>query len=252
VHGLCMNDLQWHRDGHDHGRSLADSLGYTPLYLHYNSGLHISTNGHQLAEQLEHLIEEWPVPIRELAVIGHSMGGLVARSACHYAHLRGHDWPRQLQKLVFLGTPHHGTPLERAGSWVDALADISPYTAPFSRIGKLRSNGVQDLRYGTIVDTDWEDDGPKTAHEQSPVPLPRGVRCFAIAARQHQQSGTPASSLWGDGLVPVQSALGQHEDPGLSLPIPPSHRQTYDGLTHFDLLGSQKVGDQIRRWLRSS
>jgi len=248
VHGLCMNDLQWRRDGHNHGAFLADALGYTPLYLHCNSGRHISTNGRQFAERLEQVVQAWPVPVRELAVIGHSMGGLVARSAGHYARREGHDWPHHLQKLVFLGTPHHGTPLERAGSWVDALADISPYTAPFARIGKLRSNGVQDLRHGTLIDADWEDGGPKSASEQTPVPLPNGVRCFAIAARRQRQPGG-AASLWGDGLVPVQSALGQHEDPKFSLSIPPSRRRIFKGLNHFDLLSSRTVGDQLHRWL---
>ena len=75
IHGLCMNDQQWLRNGHDHGRELAIRLGYTPLYLRYNSGLHISTNGAALSSLLESLVEQWPVPIEELVLLGHSMGG---------------------------------------------------------------------------------------------------------------------------------------------------------------------------------
>ena len=92
LHGLCMNDLQWKRNGHDHGAALARDLGYTPVYLHYNSGLHISTNGRAFAELLESLVERWPVPVTELVLVGHSMGGLVARSACHYGALAHHEW----------------------------------------------------------------------------------------------------------------------------------------------------------------
>ena len=92
LHGLCMNDLQWTRAGHDHGAALARDLGYTPLYLHYNTGRHISTNGRAFGEQMEALIRAWPQPIDRLAIIGHSMGGLVARSACHYAALAGQTW----------------------------------------------------------------------------------------------------------------------------------------------------------------
>jgi hypothetical protein len=127
LHGLCMNDLQWKRKGHDHGAALARDLAYTPVYLHYNSGLHVSTNGRSFAEQLEGLLQRWPVPLTELVLIGHSMGGLVARSACHYGALARHEWPRRLDKLVFIGTPHHGAPLERGGNWVDVLLGASRF-----------------------------------------------------------------------------------------------------------------------------
>src|SRR6478672_5582790 len=74
AHGLCRNDLQWRRNGHDHGAALARDLGFTPVYLHYNSGLHISTNGRSFAAQLEALVEAWPRPVAELVIVGHSMG----------------------------------------------------------------------------------------------------------------------------------------------------------------------------------
>jgi pimeloyl-ACP methyl ester carboxylesterase len=106
VHGLCMNDLQWTRDGHDHGRMLAESLGYTPLYLHYNTGLSIAANGQRFAESLQQMFEAWPIPVEEIALIGHSMGGLLARSACHYAAIHGHTWPAALRHLVCMGSPH--------------------------------------------------------------------------------------------------------------------------------------------------
>src|SRR5204862_251997 len=81
-------------------------------YLHYNSGLHISENGRQFAQVLEILIAHWPSPLEELVIVGHSMGGLLARSAWHYAKAAGHAWPAQLRSMIFLGTPHHGAPLE--------------------------------------------------------------------------------------------------------------------------------------------
>ena len=83
VHGLCMNDLQWLRHGHDHGAHLAEALGYTPVYLRYNTGQHTSTNGAELSALLTSLVASWPVPVTELSILAHSMGGLVARSACH-------------------------------------------------------------------------------------------------------------------------------------------------------------------------
>ncbi|HKI50078.1 MAG TPA: hypothetical protein VKA69_12170, partial [Desulfobacteria bacterium] len=126
VHGSCMNDLQWTRQNHDHGESLARDLGYLPVYLHYNTGLHISQNGREFAGLIEAFIHQLPQPI-ELVIIAHSMGGLVSRSACHYGKVAGHSWLDHLLKIVFLGTPHHGAPLERAGNWIDVILEISPY-----------------------------------------------------------------------------------------------------------------------------
>jgi pimeloyl-ACP methyl ester carboxylesterase len=247
VHGLCMNDLQWnhelrdHSASHDHGVALARDLGYTAIYLHYNSGRHIATNGEEFAIVLENLVQQWPVPITELTIIGHSMGGLVARSACVHAKDAKHIWLKRLKKIIFLGTPHHGAPLERAGNWLDILLDVSPYSAPFSKLGKVRSAGIKDLRYGHILDAETMTATP------SPT-LPKGVKCFAIAATKQTKIGA-GKRLPGDGLVPVNSALGVHKDAALSLPIPASRQHICYGLDHFDLLSSGDVYDRIYRWL---
>jgi pimeloyl-ACP methyl ester carboxylesterase len=106
VHGSCLNDRQWSRLGHDHGAALERDLACTPVYLHYNSGRHLSTNGRELAGLMEALVAAWPVPLETLAIMGHSMGGLVARSAIHVAETAGHAWRGKLRKLVCLATPH--------------------------------------------------------------------------------------------------------------------------------------------------
>ena len=247
AHGLCMNDLQWNRKGHDHGAALARDLGYTPLYLHYNSGLHVSTNGRELAGLLESLVRHWPVPVEELAILGHSMGGLVARSACHYGRVEGHDWPRVLKRLVFLGTPHHGSPLERGGNWVDVVLGTTPYTAPLARLGKIRSAGITDLRHGNLLDEDWtgRDRFERSSDPRRPVPLPEGVECYAMAAVTKEGLGGEWPS---DGFVPSDSALGHHEEPDLSLSLPESRRWVLHGTHHFDLLGQEAYG-KIREWL---
>ncbi len=191
IHGLCMSDLQWQREGHDHGAALARDLGLTPVYLLYNSGLHISINGRALAQQLEQLLAAWPQPVRRLVLLGHSMGGLLARSAVHHGLLGGHRWPQVLGDMVFLGTPHHGAPLERAGHWVDIVLGATPYAAPFARLGKVRSAGITDLRHGNLLDEDWvgRDRFARGADRRQPVPLPAGVRCYAAAASLGQPAG---------------------------------------------------------------
>ena len=250
AHGLCLNDLQWNRRGHDHGAALARDLGYTPVYLHYDTGLHISTNGRQLAEALETLLREWPVPLEEFALVTHSMGGLVARSACHYGALASHTWPRRLGTLVFLGTPHHGAPMERGGNWIDTVLDISPYTAPLARLGKIRSAGITDLRYGNLADEDWHGrDRFARGDRRRFVPLPDGVRCFAIGATSVAKPRRGHRELPGDGLVPLASALGQHDNPALDLAIPKSRQWIAHDCGHLDLLDRPEVYRRIRRWL---
>lgn len=251
VHGLCCSDLRWLRGNHDHGAALARDLGYTPLYLHYNSGRHISTNGREFAALLERLVAEWPVPVDEIAILAYSMGGLVARSACYYARVERYAWPARLKQMVFLGTPHHGAPLERHGNWLGTLLGRTTVTAPFARLGRLRSAGITDLRYGNLLDEDWRG-RDRFAHEgdtRRHVPLPRGVRCYAIAGSVGRGGSDIRDRLLGDGLLPVDTALGRHDDPARDLSFPPSRRWVAFGTHHLDLLSRTGVYEKIRAWL---
>ena len=253
VHGLCMNDRQWRRKGHDHGEALARDLGCTPLYLHYNSGRRISTNGREFAALLDALARAWPVPLERLALVGHSMGGLVMRSACHVAQQEGHAWLRALDDLVFLGTPHHGAPAERAGNGFDRLLHKTAYTAPFARIGGLRSAGIRDLRHGNLLDADWRALDETHAHDpRSPVPLPARVRSHAVAATRHERHDALAGGWVGDGLVPVASALGRHANARRALRIPRERQWIATGASHFDLLDDPRVYARLRDWLRAA
>ena len=259
AHGLCMNDHQWLRHGHNHGAVLAQSVGMTPLYLHYNSGLHVSTNGRQFAALLEALLKAWPVPVEQLCIVGYSMGGLLARSACHEAQQTGQAWLARLRQLVFVGTPHHGAPLERGGRWLDAALGLSPYTAAFSRLARLRSAGVTDLRHGSVLDSDWADTD-RFAHARDSrgvVPLPAHVDCYAVAASLSQVAvnhdaallGDVLGDVLGDGLVPVASALGRHKTARRRLPFAADHQRIVYGTSHLGLLDNAEVSAQLLAWL---
>lgn len=250
VHGLCMNDLHWSRNGHDHGAALARDLGVEPLYLHYNSGLHISENGQELSDLLEALVEQVPQPL-ELVIIGHSMGGLVARSACYYGELADAAWRAQLKKIVFLGTPHHGAPLEQGGNWIDGILETNLYSAPFSRLGKIRSSGLTDLRYGNVVDDDWNghDRFRVNGDKRVPVPLPAGVACYAIAATTSQEFNILGEDVIGDGLVKVSSALGHHQNASLALAFPESQQWVARDMNHTALLSHPDVYERMKTWL---
>ena len=235
VHGLCMNDLQWRRAGHDHGAHLAAELGFTPVHLHYNSGLPIADNGRALSGLMQHLVDTWPLPLERLAILGHSMGGLVARAALAAAREKQHSWPAKLGELVFLGTPHHGAPLERAGNALELALGLSRWTAAFARLGQVRSAGIQDLRHGAPA---------------GEPPLPRHLRTYAIAGAARRSATTPIALLApGDGLVPVASALGEHRDPGRSLRLPASRRLVVEGTGHLDLLASEAVAARLVEWI---
>ena len=255
IHGLCMNDLQWHsqQDGKlvDHGAALADKLGYTPVYLRYNSGLHTSQNGHELSALLEQLVAHWPTPIQEITVLAHSMGGLLTRSALYYARLEGLRWPVRLKNIVFLGTPHHGAPLERAGNWVDVILSRTPYSAPFTKLGQLRSAGITDLRWGNVLDADWQghDRFQRKPDDRQVLALPEGVACYFVAATTAGQRSALADRLIGDGLVPLHSALGQHDDPQRTLVFDQSGQWIAYRTSHMALLDSPAVTEKIVQWL---
>ena len=249
VHGLCMNDRQWQRNGHDHGVALARDLGYTPVYLHYNTGLHIATNGRDFAAALEALLAAWPAPLTECAILAHSMGGLVARSAVHFGGIAGHRWPGKLNRMIFLGSPHQGAPLERGGHWIETVLGATQYTAPFARLARIRSAGITDLRYGNLLAEDRTVSESGGGADVQVVPLPANVRCYTIGATTGDAVGDLRDRILGDGLVPLASALGQHDDPTRTLQFPPNHQWVARAMNHMDLLESAAVYERIRRWL---
>ena len=251
VHGLCMNDRQWARRGHHHGRALERDLGWSPVALHYNTGRHISENGRDFAFLLERLVAEWPVAVDEIAIVGHSMGGLVARSAIAAASLAALRWRTKPTKLVFLATPHHGAPLERAGNSLQTFVGASPYTQPLARLGMLRSAGITDLRFGNVLDEHWRDRCRFAPGEDSRchLPLPAGVACFAVAATTGLRVGDVRDRLFGDGLVTVASALGRHATPERSLSFEADSQWIGVGLNHWDVLDDAEVYARLRAWL---
>jgi len=242
IHGLCMNDLQWKREGHNHGELIAQELGHTVVYLHYNTGLHVSENGRQLSELLYELELTENV---SLNLMGHSMGGLVARSACYYAKGLNHQWVSSVKKMIFLGTPHHGAILAKGGHWADVFLQISPYSAPFAKITKVRSNGLHDLRHGCVIDEDWS-----VNEQRKIVPLPKNISCYAIATTTSEYVSEFHEKIVGDGLVSINSALGIHKDKKLDLNIPKDNQWTSAEINHMQLLSHEKIYSVIRSWLK--
>ncbi|WP_201616899.1 esterase/lipase family protein [Psychrobacter urativorans] len=252
-HGLCMSHLSWYP-------SESDSLGAriihsrptsTVLYLNYNTGRRISINGHDFSKVLQDLVDNNP-DISQIDLVGHSMGGLVARSALFYGKQQGFNWMKRVGNLVTLGSPHHGASLERIGNFVqDRIAKL-PFAGSLAKLGDLRSAGIIDLRYGSIRDADWqalEGRSVLPAEFRHPTRLPLHVRAYFVAAtlvEAHYDS--KATSLLGDGLVTIESALGEHAGEH-TLSVPEGHKAIFYGVSHYKLLYNDRVQQQVVAWL---
>ncbi len=255
IHGLGEVETDWARpretDGSTYASRLAEELGYTPVLLRYNTGLHVSTNGARLAELLGGLTAVWPVEIHSIALIGHSMGGLVARSACRQASVGKAEWVLLVRHIASLGTPHHGAPLEKAANVVGWALSAFPETRALARLVNVRSSGIKDLRYGSLADADWLDRDPDELlrDNRQEIPFFRGATHYYIGATLTRDVNHPAGRLIGDLLVRMPSAAGRGSR-GRRLPFKLEHGRELGGLDHFDLLNHPDVATQLIKWLR--
>ena len=150
-----------------------------------------------------------------------------------------------------MGTPHHGSSLERVGNYLDVILETTPYAKPFARLGKVRSAGITDLRYGNLIDEDWQGNDRFDIHgdQRHSIPLPDRIEYYNIAAIIGKATDPVSRRLLGDSLVGIGSALGQHKNPNKSLPFKEENSWVAYENTHWDLLNNPNVYDKIRAWL---
>lgn len=252
VHGLCLSEQHWIRHGgRAMGLRLDDELDITPVYVRYNSGRHISINGRELSDRLERMIDAWPTAVETLTLIGHSMGGLVIRSAGWYGENHGRAWRDKLRKVVCLGTPHQGVPLEKGGELVTQLMQTSHYFSPLA-FGRARSAGIKDLRHGNLLDEDWRNPGSGSddGARRGAARLLAGVDYYFAAATIGKSANDPLGRVLGDLLVRTDSAIGTHRDDRRRLAVPPENCHIFTNMNHFDLLGHPQVYRQLLQWLK--
>lgn len=242
VHGLCETDDAWTIRKPSYGSRLQAELAYTPLYLRYNSGLHISDNGRRLAELLDEVVRDWPVPVEEIALVGHSMGGLVARSACHH----GGAWTQSVRQVFCLGAPHLGAPLEKGANALGYALARLPETRPLARVVNGRSVGIKDLRFGSLAEEDWCDCDPDEFLRDrcTEVPLLEGADHYFVGATLTKRPGP----LVGDLLVQYPSASGSGRR--RRIPFEVDNGMHLGGANHFQLLNHPAVYEQLVTWLR--
>ena len=224
VHGLARTERSWRGTDHAPGlaRSLAAHPAFTPLSVRYNTGLPIAINGGRLGALLEELAGRWPVQIDSIALVGHSMGGLVAATAAEAAERARHRWFDNLTDVVTIGSPHRGTPLEKLTQAVAWSLDLSSSSRPLAGFLNGRSQGIKDLGLDTPDATDAPsvDAGLKRA---SPV------RYHLIGGTVTSDPSHPVGAMLGDLVVrPPSSTSGTKQEP--------THTVVIGGVHHAGLL----------------
>jgi len=248
LHGLAETENAWNRSAsrsEPYGRRLRAEFGYTPVYVRYNTGWHVSDSGHDLARLLDDLTAAWPVRVREVLLVGHSMGGLVIRSACHYGQEAGAPWVRRVRHVFYLGSPHLGAPLARVAGLAGWALGQVPETRPFADL-VTGSSGIKDLRHGYVLD-DWAACGPDGCphNHRRDVPLLPGASHYAISAAISANPGSPLGALVGDLLVQPGSAHGRRGT-RQHVPFPVDQAREFGGMHHFDLLNHPAVWEAMR------
>ncbi|MHB8691665.1 MAG: esterase/lipase family protein [Solirubrobacteraceae bacterium] len=256
LHGLCETEDAWGRrpearrpDEHvTYAERLRVEAGYTPVYVRYNGGLHISENGRLLAGLLDQIDRCWPVDVAEIALIGHSMGGLIARSACHYG--AESDAVGKVRDLVFLGAPHTGSWLERAAHATRAGLRRLPETRALGDALGARSAGVRDLFHGYLVDEDWDAYDPDAfaCADGSVIPFLETANHYFVAATLTRDPASPIANVFGDMLVGRPSAWGER-GAGEPLQFDLENYCCLGPANHFDLLNHPAIADQLVSWL---
>jgi len=259
VHGLCASDASWQFSDDptkSYGSLLEQDCGYAPIFVRFNSGLHVSTNGKLLAKLVSKLCKNSSDPIEELVFIGHSLGGLVVRSACYYGQKANAPWIKAINKIFLLATPHHGNDYEKLGNLTSTVLKLIPnlVTKSLSKLGNKRSAGIKDLRFGNLLDEDWQghDADALWKDNRHPVPLLEGVDYYIIAASLATESDNIFTQYFGDGVVPAHTAAGKSFRKSRTIPFSRKHFKIIKGISHTDLSRSPKVYQQIRKWCRSS
>jgi pimeloyl-ACP methyl ester carboxylesterase len=253
LHGLMETEFAWslreRRTGDTYGSRLSRDLGCTPVYVRYNTGRHVSENGLELSELLEEVVAAWPVEVDGIALVGHSMGGLVARSACYQAKEEGAAWVDRVRHVVSLGTPHMGAPLAQGVHYAAAAFHALPETRALALLLRRRSAGIRDLRQGSLVDEDWRGRDPDALRAAAcrEVPLLDGATHCFVAATLTGDKRHPIARLLGDTLVLVPSASGRSRT--RRIPFSSEYGAHVGGTHHLALLNHPRVYECLRGWL---
>jgi len=287
VHGLLIDEQNWTRGADPLPQRIERTLGWHPMLVRYNTGRHISENGNDLARLLIRLRESWGERLGRVQLFGHSMGGLVCRSALRALERHDADVLNHIERLFLLATPNHGADLERMthateyalnslgrlpstllravgvgdgrtdidGSSLLAVATAMPMV-PLRGLSSLfasRSDGIRDISFGYMQKEEWEsaqhDEHRFLLNHRRPLPPPSGVRVYAIAGSLWPDVGAEPSRLRNDGLVSVASAAGRDQDFDDLRVVENGRFAEVPLLVHQLVPASARVLTRIRHWV---
>jgi len=231
-------DLSRHENPTNYGIELQRALGFTPLFLRYNTGLSIAENGRQFSEILARLFAQYPMKIDELVLLGFSMGGLLLRYAQMDATATEKGWLSVLSTCVYIGTPHEGSPVEKLGYMVGEVVRNIPveHVNHWAEWIDIRSRGIKDLKFG-MKHASGNDQNDECASYYKAA-----KHCF-ISGSVGRARGGLAGQLFGDSLVRERSASPR------SKPVE-SESVHFENLSHIPLAHSDNVYRQIEKWVR--
>lgn len=253
IHGLTNNEIIWtFPDESDYGTLLQQDLEYTPFYLRYNTGLHISDNGKAFANTMEQLHENYPIEIEEITIIAHSMGGLITHSACYYAQLKQNSWTQKLKNIFLLATPHFGSFLEKFANVTTNILEKVP-NWPTRMVGKilnLRSAGIKDLRFGYLTEDEWNSEDPDKLlkNNKKPISILEGVNYYVISGRLTKEEKHWLSYLFGDILVSKRSATARSKNTK-EFNFPVENHFEFAKTFHFELNTRIEVYEKMKEWI---
>ena len=259
IHGAAGSESAWQKRVPDlndtdekvnwsYGHQLYKEFKMLPVYVRYNSGLHISQNGRLLSRLFEAELNH--PNIKRVFIIGHSMGGLVFRSACHFANDHDHHWMSKIEQAYYLGSPHLGAPLEKFGAWTQSILRKvdHPYTQLAAKLINLRSNGIKDLRHGYLTAEEWEADqkhefpvNNRTVHFHLET-----AQHLLVAATWHSDPESFVAEWFGDIMVRKSSATSACKENKFNVPVAEDDVFITGGHHHIKLMQSEEVYYFIR------
>jgi pimeloyl-ACP methyl ester carboxylesterase len=226
LHGLGQTERCF--EGSDTSSGLAraiESSRSTPVLVRYNTGRSVTVNGGELADLVAGLIDDWPTPVDEVALVGFSMGGLVARAAIDAGIADGERWIDLVRHVVTIAAPHAGSPIEKAVEVTSRSLMVTPQTRPLGGFLGSRSSGIRDLRTGIDLPPSFD-----------------GVEHHVIAAVLTASPESRIGSVVGDLVVRPVSATGQ-------VRILVDNQAIIGGRRHFDILDDPSVVDRVIGWI---
>ena len=234
LHGLGETETVWHEAG------VVDRLlaaGHPVALVRYNTGRSVAASGLELADAIDRAGSTLASP----ALVGFSMGGLVARAALGSARGASLAWTDGVEQpaIITIGAPHLGSPIEKGVEWASRALASTPYSRPLADFVGRRSAGIQDLRHGAHEPAASLEDTASARDTASAKDIGADDEIATIAGTVMENPDGPLGRLLGDLVVRPASASA----------VEGAKQVVFGGVHHSGLLRDERVQTQLVAWL---